>query len=43
MNAKLKILTWRTSGTWREQDCGSASGQQGTGGDWMRNVCDPPP
>ncbi len=43
MNAKLKVLTWRTSGTWRVQDCGSASGQQGTGDEWMRNVCDPPP
>jgi hypothetical protein len=43
MNAKLKILNFRTSGTWREQDCGSASGQQGTGRDWMRNVCENPP
>ena len=43
MNAKLKIRTWRSSGTWREQDCGSASGQQGTGRDWMRNVCETPP
>jgi len=43
MNAKLKIRNFRTSGTWREQDCGSASGQQGTGKDWMGNVCDNPP
>jgi len=43
MNAKLKILTFRTSGTWREQDCGSASGQQETGRDWMGNVCENPP
>jgi len=43
MNAKLKILNFRTSGTWREQDCGSASGQQETGADWMDNVCSNPP
>ena len=43
MNAKLKIRTWRTSGNWREQDCGSASGQQGTGREWMKNVCETPP
>jgi hypothetical protein len=43
MNAKLKIRTWRTSGNWREQDCGSASGQQGSGADWMGNVCENPP
>jgi hypothetical protein len=43
MDAKLKILNFRPSGTWREQDCGSASGQQGTGRDWMRNVCENPP
>ena len=43
MNAKLKVLTWRTSGTWREQDCGSASGQLGSGKDWMGDVCSNPP
>jgi hypothetical protein len=43
LNAKLKIRNFRNSGTWREQDCGSASGQQGTGRDWMRNVCENPP
>lgn len=43
LNAKLKIRTWRTSGNWREQDCGSASSEQGTGRDWMRNVCETPP
>ncbi len=43
LNAKLKIRNWRVSGTWREQDCGSASGQQGIGRDWMRNVCENPP
>jgi len=43
MNGKLKILNFRSSGTWRVQDCGSASGQGGTGRDWMRNVCENPP
>ena len=43
MNAKLKVRTWRQSGTWRDQDCGSAGGQQETGRDWMRNVCSNPP
>jgi len=43
MDAKLKILNFRSSGTWRDQDCGSASGQQETGRDWMRNVCENPP
>jgi len=43
MNAKLKILNFSTSGNWSEQDCGSASGQQGTGRDWMKNVCENPP
>jgi len=43
MNAKLKVINWRDSGTWREQDCGSASGQLGTGKDWMGDVCENPP
>ena len=43
MNAKLKVLTWRSSGTWQEQDCGSASGQLGFGRDWMGAVCSNPP
>jgi hypothetical protein len=43
MNAKLKILNFATSGTWSDADCGSASGQQETGRDWMRNVCETPP
>jgi hypothetical protein len=42
MNAKLKIRTWRTSGNWTQASCGSAGGGGGTGGDWMKNVCDPP-
>jgi hypothetical protein len=43
MNAKLKIINWRSSGTWREQDCGSASGNPDTGADWMKDVCENPP
>ena len=43
MNAKLKIINWRESGTWRVQDCGSASGSPSSGQDWMKDVCDPPP
>jgi len=43
MNAKLKVITFARSGTWQETNCGSASGQQGTGRDWMRNVCTNPP
>jgi len=43
MNAKLKVINWRTSGTWRIQDCGSASNSPSSGEDWMQDVCDPPP
>ena len=43
MNAKLKVITFATSGSWEESNCGSASGQQGQGRDWMRNVCTNPP
>lgn len=43
LNAKLKILNFATSGNWQDSDCGSASGQGGTGRDWMRNVCENPP
>lgn len=42
-NAKLKILTFATSGTWEDTNCGSSNGQGGTGRDWMRNVCENPP
>lgn len=42
-NAKLKVRTWKTSGNWTDSDCGSASGQRGTGRDWMENVCTNPP
>ena len=43
MNAKLKVINWRASGTWRAQDCGSASGNPSSGQEWMKDVCDPPP
>lgn len=43
MNAKLKVLTWARSGDWDDGDCGSASGQGGTGRDWMEAVCSSPP
>ena len=43
LNAKLKVRTWRQSGTWRDQDCGSASGTPSTGTDWMKDVCENPP
>ena len=43
LNAKLKVINFRSSGTWREQDCGSVSNQGGSGRDWMRNVCENPP
>ncbi len=42
-NAKLKIRTFRLSGTWRDQDCGSASGTPDVGRDWMKDVCSNPP
>ena len=43
LNAKLKILNFARSGTWSENDCGSASGEGGTGKTWMENVCTNPP
>jgi hypothetical protein len=43
MNAKLKVINWRASGTWREQDCGSASGSPSSGDVWMKDVCETPP
>lgn len=43
INAKLKVLTWGRSGSWEVGNCGSASGQSGTGIDWMKNVCTSPP
>jgi len=38
-NAKLKIQTFSTSGTWTDGECGE-SGSRGR--EWMRDVCDPP-
>ncbi|HEY5643625.1 MAG TPA: hypothetical protein VIS31_12205 [Woeseiaceae bacterium] len=43
LNAKLKVLNFAQSGNWQDADCGSASGEQGTGKDWMGNVCSNPP
>ena len=43
LNAKLKVITFATSGNWIETNCGSTSNQGGTGRDWMRNVCTNPP
>ncbi len=43
LNAKLKVVTWRRSGRWRQQDCGSTSDQNGIGDDWMDSVCSNPP
>lgn len=42
-NAKLKIRNFRSSGTWRDSDCGSASGDPDVGRDWMKDVCENPP
>lgn len=43
LNAKLKVLNFAESGTWQDSDCGSASGEQGTGKNWMDTVCRNPP
>ncbi|MBW2273849.1 MAG: hypothetical protein JRG96_11290, partial [Deltaproteobacteria bacterium] len=43
LNAKLKIRTFRLSGTWRPGNCGSASGTPDVGRDWMKDVCSNPP
>jgi len=43
LNAKLKIRNFRLSGTWRDSDCGSASGNPDVGADWMDDVCSNPP
>lgn len=47
-NAKVKILTFATSGNWEETNCGSAGANipgndVQTGRDWMRTVCENPP
>ena len=41
MNAKLKVVSFATSGNWDDVNCGSDSGA--TGRDWMRDVCEVPP
>ena len=43
LNAKLKVRSFVTSGSWEDTNCGSASGQQGIGRTWMENVCTNPP
>jgi len=47
-NAKLKVRTFATSGTWEDTDCGSNGLTGGgnnteTGKDWMGTVCSNPP
>ena len=48
LNAKLKVRNFRASGTWRDQDCGSAGANipgndTQFGRDWMDAVCREPP
>ncbi len=48
LNAKLKVRNFRASGTWRDQDCGSAGASipgndTQFGRDWMNDVCREPP
>ena len=43
LNAKLKILTFATSGNWEAANCGSRSANPDVGRDWMRAVCENPP
>jgi hypothetical protein len=42
-NAKLKIRSFAQSGDWRDDNCGSASGNPDVGKDWMGAVCQNPP
>ena len=42
-NAKLKIITFARSGDWRDDNCGSASGNPDVGRKWMEAVCQNPP
>ncbi len=39
-NASLRIVNWRKSGTWRENDCGKPGN---TGKDWMKDTCQDAP
>jgi hypothetical protein len=41
LNAKLKVVSFATSGNWVDTNCGEAGGQ--TGRDWMETVCTNPP
>lgn len=42
-NAKLKIRNFAVAGDWRDDNCGSASGNPDVGKDWMSAVCANPP
>ena len=47
-NAKLKIITFATSGNWQDSDCGSAGANIAgndtqSGKEWMTDVCSNPP
>ncbi|MCB1849739.1 MAG: hypothetical protein KDI83_02960 [Gammaproteobacteria bacterium] len=42
-NAKLKVINFAESGDWRDDNCGSASGNPDVGKDWMGAVCQNPP
>lgn len=42
-NAKLKVITFAESGDWRDDNCGSASGNPDVGKNWMGTVCQNPP
>jgi hypothetical protein len=42
-NAKLKIRSFGTPGSWSDTNCGSATGQGGSGKSWMGSVCTSPP
>lgn len=43
LNAKLKIRSFARAGDWRDDNCGSASGNPDVGRDWMKAVCSNPP
>ncbi|MBF0379739.1 MAG: hypothetical protein HQL69_01900 [Magnetococcales bacterium] len=37
LNAALRILNWRSSGNWLENDCGWGTGNRGV--EWMKDTC----
>ncbi len=39
LNARLKVTTWRPSGSWRVQDCGPPGTGDNASKDWMDAVC----